>query len=124
MRITFGLSSLPCSHSWSSLDTCNTTEIRSVSVPTTRAPRCANGEKRAARTGKNGGILPRELPSRAAVHARDSYRSVLLGLAEALSAGVTTVHNWAHNVRSRARTASAACQFPAKGARQDWRRGG
>ena len=32
----------------------------------------------------------------------DSYRSVRLGLAEALSAGVTTVHNWAHNVRSPA----------------------
>src|SRR5262245_5073586 len=30
----------------------------------------------------------------------DSYRSVTLGTAEALSAGVTTVHNWAHNVRS------------------------
>jgi cytosine/adenosine deaminase-related metal-dependent hydrolase len=30
----------------------------------------------------------------------DSYRSVRLGAAEALSAGVTTVHNWAHNVRS------------------------
>src|SRR5262249_50228236 len=30
----------------------------------------------------------------------DSYRSVTLGIAEALSAGVTTVHNWAHNVRS------------------------
>lgn len=30
----------------------------------------------------------------------DSYRSVRLGIAEALSAGVTTVHNWAHNVRS------------------------
>jgi 5-methylthioadenosine/S-adenosylhomocysteine deaminase len=30
----------------------------------------------------------------------DSYRSVRLGLAEALGAGVTTVHNWAHNVRS------------------------
>jgi 5-methylthioadenosine/S-adenosylhomocysteine deaminase len=30
----------------------------------------------------------------------DSYRSVMLGLAEASSAGVTTVHNWAHNVRS------------------------
>ena len=29
----------------------------------------------------------------------DSYRSVVLGCAEALSAGVTTVHNWAHNVR-------------------------
>ncbi len=32
----------------------------------------------------------------------DSYRAVRLGLAEALSAGVTTVHNWAHNVRSPA----------------------
>lgn len=30
----------------------------------------------------------------------DSYRSVRLGVAEALSAGVTTVHNWAHNTRS------------------------
>ena len=30
----------------------------------------------------------------------DSYRSVVLGVAEALSAGCTTVHNWAHNVRS------------------------
>lgn len=32
----------------------------------------------------------------------DSYRSVRLGIAEALSAGVTTTHNWAHNVRSPA----------------------
>ena len=30
----------------------------------------------------------------------DSYRSVRLGLMEAISAGATTVHNWAHNVRS------------------------
>ena len=30
----------------------------------------------------------------------DSYRAVILGTAEALSAGCTTVHNWAHNVRS------------------------
>jgi 5-methylthioadenosine/S-adenosylhomocysteine deaminase len=30
----------------------------------------------------------------------DSYRAVMLGLAEAMSAGCTTVHNWAHNVRS------------------------
>ena len=30
----------------------------------------------------------------------DSYKSVRLGIAEALSAGVTTVHNWAHNIRS------------------------
>lgn len=32
----------------------------------------------------------------------DSYRSVRLGLAEGLSAGATTVHNWAHNIRSPA----------------------
>lgn len=32
----------------------------------------------------------------------DSYRSVQLGLAQALTAGITTVHNWAHNVRSPA----------------------
>jgi cytosine/adenosine deaminase-related metal-dependent hydrolase len=40
--------------------------------------------------------------SRLGVHLtpEDSYRSVRLGIAEALSAGVTTVHNWAHNVRS------------------------
>ena len=31
---------------------------------------------------------------------RDAYVSVRLGIAEALSAGVTTVHNWAHNTRS------------------------
>ncbi len=30
----------------------------------------------------------------------DSYRSSILGAAEALTAGVTTVHNWSHNVRS------------------------
>jgi 5-methylthioadenosine/S-adenosylhomocysteine deaminase len=34
--------------------------------------------------------------------AGDTYNSVRLGLAEALSAGVTTTHNWAHNVRSPA----------------------
>jgi len=33
---------------------------------------------------------------------QDSYRSVRLGLAQALAAGVTTTHNWAHNVRSPA----------------------
>jgi cytosine/adenosine deaminase-related metal-dependent hydrolase len=32
----------------------------------------------------------------------DSYRAVRLGLAEAVAAGVTTTHNWAHNVRSPA----------------------
>src|SRR5262249_23459545 len=43
--LTFGLSSLACSLFWSSLDTCNRPEIRSVSVLMTRAPRCASGEK-------------------------------------------------------------------------------
>src|SRR5215470_7707456 len=33
---------------------------------------------------------------------QDTYRSVRLGLTQALSAGITTVHNWAHNVRSPA----------------------
>jgi cytosine/adenosine deaminase-related metal-dependent hydrolase len=28
----------------------------------------------------------------------DSYRSVRLGLSEAITAGATTVHNWAHNI--------------------------
>jgi 5-methylthioadenosine/S-adenosylhomocysteine deaminase len=32
----------------------------------------------------------------------DSYRSVRLSLAEAVAGGVTTTHNWAHNVRSPA----------------------
>ena len=32
----------------------------------------------------------------------DFYRSVSLGLAEALNAGITTVHNWSHNTRSPA----------------------
>jgi cytosine/adenosine deaminase-related metal-dependent hydrolase len=32
--------------------------------------------------------------------ADDFYRSVLLGLVEAANAGITTVHNWSHNVRS------------------------
>jgi cytosine/adenosine deaminase-related metal-dependent hydrolase len=32
----------------------------------------------------------------------DFYRSVLLGAVEAVSAGITTVHNWSHNTRSPA----------------------
>jgi cytosine/adenosine deaminase-related metal-dependent hydrolase len=32
----------------------------------------------------------------------DSYRSVMLGLSQALAAGITTTQNWAHNVRSPA----------------------
>jgi len=29
----------------------------------------------------------------------DAYRAVRLGAAEALAAGITTLHNWAHNIR-------------------------
>jgi cytosine/adenosine deaminase-related metal-dependent hydrolase len=32
----------------------------------------------------------------------DAYRSVRLGAAEALASGVTTLHNWAHNIRTPA----------------------
>jgi cytosine/adenosine deaminase-related metal-dependent hydrolase len=32
----------------------------------------------------------------------DTYRGVMLGVAEAINSGVTTVHDWAHNVRSPA----------------------
>ncbi len=32
----------------------------------------------------------------------DTYRGVHLGVAEAINSGVTTVHDWAHNVRSPA----------------------
>jgi 5-methylthioadenosine/S-adenosylhomocysteine deaminase len=32
--------------------------------------------------------------------AEDTYRSVKHGLSEAIHAGVTTVHNWAHNIQS------------------------
>jgi len=38
----------------------------------------------------------------------DAYRSVRLGAAEALDSGVTTLHNWAHNIRTPAH-ADAEC---------------
>jgi 5-methylthioadenosine/S-adenosylhomocysteine deaminase len=47
----------------------------------------------------------------------DSYRSVRLGLAEALSAGVTTVHNWAHNVRSPEHADAELCAMRDTGVR-------
>ena len=45
-------------------------------------------------------VLPGHHPPRAAHDAGGQLCSVRLGIAEALSAGVTTVHNWAHNTRS------------------------
>ncbi|SDD29626.1 amidohydrolase family protein [Nocardioides lianchengensis] len=44
--------------------------------------------------------FPAKSATVAAYEPRDFYNSVLLGLAEAASAGITTVHNWAHNVRA------------------------
>ena len=38
----------------------------------------------------------------AAYTPEDSYRSVRVGLAQALAAGITATHNWSHNVRSPA----------------------
>ncbi|MEO9322795.1 amidohydrolase family protein [Nocardioides sp. C4-1] len=43
--------------------------------------------------------FPSKSATVAAYEPRDFYNSVLFGLAEAANAGITTVHNWAHNVR-------------------------
>jgi cytosine/adenosine deaminase-related metal-dependent hydrolase len=48
------------------------------------------------------GYFPVSTRLGAVYNPQDSYANVRLGLAEALSAGATTVHNWAHNVRSPA----------------------
>jgi len=45
------LATLLCSRSWPSLDTCKRGDIRSISVPMTRPPRRANGDRRASRIG-------------------------------------------------------------------------
>jgi 5-methylthioadenosine/S-adenosylhomocysteine deaminase len=44
--------------------------------------------------------FPAKWATSAAYEPDDFYRSVSLGLAEALAAGITTVHNWSHNTRS------------------------
>lgn len=36
----------------------------------------------------------------------DAYRAVRLGVTEAVNGGLTTVHNWAHNIRSQAQAAA------------------
>ena len=44
--------------------------------------------------------FPAKWATSAHYEPEDFYRSVALGLAEALNAGITTVHNWSHNTRS------------------------
>ncbi len=44
--------------------------------------------------------FPAKWASAAHYTADDFYRSVRLGLVEALNAGITTVHNWSHNTRT------------------------
>jgi cytosine/adenosine deaminase-related metal-dependent hydrolase len=44
--------------------------------------------------------FPAKWATAALYEPEDFYRSVALGLAEALSAGITTVHNWSHNTRT------------------------
>ena len=46
--------------------------------------------------------FPAKWATAALYEPEDFYRSVALGLAEALSAGITTVHNWSHNTRTPA----------------------
>ena len=44
--------------------------------------------------------FPAKWATSALYEPEDFYRSVALGLAEALNAGITTVHNWSHNTRT------------------------
>lgn len=46
--------------------------------------------------------FPAKWASAAHYTADDFYRSVRLGLVEAVNAGITTVHNWSHNTRTPA----------------------
>jgi cytosine/adenosine deaminase-related metal-dependent hydrolase len=46
--------------------------------------------------------FPAKWATAAHYQPEDFYRSVALGLAEALNAGITTVHNWSHNTRTPA----------------------
>jgi len=48
-------------------------------------------------------LSARDQPARSVLHTGRTFTAaVRLGLAEGLSAGATTVHNWAHNIRSPA----------------------
>jgi cytosine/adenosine deaminase-related metal-dependent hydrolase len=44
--------------------------------------------------------FPAKWATAALYEPEDFYRSVVLGLAESLDAGITTVHNWSHNTRT------------------------
>jgi 5-methylthioadenosine/S-adenosylhomocysteine deaminase len=46
--------------------------------------------------------FPAKWATSALYEPEDFYRSVTLGLAECVAAGITTVHNWSHNTRSPA----------------------
>lgn len=46
--------------------------------------------------------FPAKWATAGAYEPDDFYRSVMLGLAESLNAGITTVHNWSHNTRTPA----------------------
>lgn len=46
------------------------------------------------------GFFPVTVRLGALMNPEDNYRSVRLGLSQALTAGITTVQNWAHNIRS------------------------
>ncbi len=51
---------------------------------------------------------------------RDIYNSTRLGTAEALNAGITTVHSWFHNVRSRAHAEADVFAIKDAGLRGRW----
>ena len=52
--------------------------------------------------GPEKGYFPTVLALGKQYTPEDTYRGVLLGCAELIFSGVTTVHDWAHNIRSPA----------------------
>ena len=50
----------------------------------------------------------------------DMYNSARLGTAEALNAGITTVHSWCHNIRSKAHAEGAVFVVRDSGLRARW----
>jgi 5-methylthioadenosine/S-adenosylhomocysteine deaminase len=48
------------------------------------------------------GYFPAKWATAAVYEPEDFYRSVRLGLVDAVNAGITTVHNWSHNTRTPA----------------------
>ncbi|MGH7735132.1 MAG: hypothetical protein ACREOE_15955, partial [Gemmatimonadales bacterium] len=58
--------------------------------------------RRDAGGGPAGRLLPGVARARAGFTDEDNYQGTLLACAEAINSGITTVHDWSHNVRGPA----------------------